>query len=179
LKALFFIFSALAAGDSRLFLLINKRCRCSVLDNVMPKVTHLGGAFFTLFTCLFLLFFDFRATRAAALEALIALSLSQAVVQLLKRKVCRRRPYLVFQNIPIDRPLFDFSFPSGHTTAGYALALAFSLNYPALFLPLVSLATLVGFSRTYLGFHYPLDVLMGAVVGGCTAFTVHHFAVFI
>ncbi|KUK11355.1 MAG: Phosphoesterase, PA-phosphatase related [Clostridia bacterium 41_269] len=174
MKKLYFLFSVLAAGDTRLFLIINRHCRCFILDAVMSKITHLGGAFFTLFICWFLIFFNIHMSRSAALEALLALCLSQTAVQILKRKIARLRPYLVFKNIHVQKPLLDFSFPSGHTTAGYVLAMSFSYNCPVLFYPLMGLASLIGFSRTYLGFHYPLDVVMGAVIGIGTSYVVHH-----
>lgn len=167
------LISVLSAGDTWLFQRIIQKCRCSLLDIAMSKLTHLGGAFFTIFVCLSLMVSDFRNMRMPAIHALMALSISQVLVQLLKRKIGRPRPYFIFSNIKVKKPLFDFSFPSGHSTAGYALAVMFSLDFPFLFLPLVTLATLIGFSRTYLGFHYPLDVAMGAVVGGGTAFTIH------
>jgi undecaprenyl-diphosphatase len=169
------LFSLISAGDAWLFQRINQRCRCALLDAAMSKLTHLGGAFCTTFICIFLITSNIKNLRVPGVQALIALSASQIVVQVLKRKVGRQRPYLIFRNIQVRKPLFDCSFPSGHTTAGYALATMFALDFPFLSFPLLTLATLVGFSRTYLGFHYPLDVFMGAVVGGGTAFTVHHY----
>ena len=169
------IISFLSAGDTWLFQRIVQKCRCALLDAAMSKLTHLGGAFFTVFVCLSLIITDFRQLRLPAVHAFLALAVSQVFVQLLKRKIGRPRPYFIFQNIKVKKPLFDCSFPSGHSTAGYALAVMFSLDFPFLSLPLVTLATLVGFSRTYLGFHYPLDVAMGAVVGGGTAYTIHHW----
>lgn len=169
------LISVLSAGDTWLFQRIIQKCRCAILDVAMSKVTHLGSAFFTIFLCMFLIASNFRNLRLPALQAFVALSLSQFLVQVLKRKIARPRPYFTFKNINVKRPLLDCSFPSGHTTAGYALAVMFALDFPFLSLPLFSLATLVGFSRTYLGFHYPLDVVMGAVVGGGTAYTVHHY----
>ena len=167
--------SLISAGDTWLFQRIVQKTRCALLDVAMSKVTHLGGAFFTIFLCISLMLSDFRNLRIPAIHAFIALSVSQIFVQVLKRITGRPRPYLIFKNIKVSKPLFDCSFPSGHTTAGYALAIMFSLDFPVLSLPLVGLATLIGFSRTYLGFHYPLDVAMGAFVGGGTAFTIHHW----
>ncbi len=169
------ILSCLSAGDTWMFQKICQKCKCTILDVTMSKVTHLGGAFFTVLICLSLILSNFKNLRMPGVHAFVALGMSQMFVQFLKRKIGRQRPYFKLPNIQVKKPLFDCSFPSGHTTAGYALAVMFSLDFPFLSLPLVTLATLIGFSRTYLGFHYPLDVAMGAVVGGGTAFTIHHW----
>ena len=140
----------------------------------MSKLTHLGGAFCTTFICIFLITSNIKFAGAWGTGTNCSFCQSNSGTSL-KKKVGRQRPYLIFTNIQVRKPLFDCSFPSGHTTAGYALATMFALDFPFLSFPLLTLATLVGFSRTYLGFHYPLDVFMGAVVGGGTAFTVHHY----
>jgi undecaprenyl-diphosphatase len=62
-----------------------------------------------------------------------------------------------------------FSFPSGHACASMAVALAYGLAFPALAVPLVALATIVGFSRVCLGVHYPGDVLIGQLIAAGTA----------
>jgi undecaprenyl-diphosphatase len=61
----------------------------------MPKITHIGGPFFTIFSCLFLIFFGKNDVKASAVEALTALVSSHLFVQLLKRKYTRPRPYMV------------------------------------------------------------------------------------
>jgi undecaprenyl-diphosphatase len=84
----------------------------------------------------------------------------------LKEVVDRERPYEV---IPAADPLLRWdvsaSFPSGHTATSVAGAviLAYLLGRGGLWLGL--LAAAVAFSRVYVGVHYPLDVLAGAIVG--------------
>ena len=92
---------------------------------------------------------------------------------LLKESVDRERPPLA--NPEVD-PLVDLpdspSFPSGHAATAFAAAAAVSSLHPRLRLPLYVLAALVALSRVYLGVHFWLDVIVGAVVGitiGCAA----------
>jgi undecaprenyl-diphosphatase len=59
----------------------------------------------------------------------------------------------------------SFSFPSNHASNIFALAAYFSYNYRRLALPCFVAAFLVGYSRIYLGAHYPMDVLAGAAWG--------------
>jgi undecaprenyl-diphosphatase len=59
----------------------------------------------------------------------------------------------------------DPSFPSGHTTVAFACATVLSYFAPKLAPVLFLLALAIGFSRIYVGVHYPLDVLGGAALG--------------
>jgi undecaprenyl-diphosphatase len=92
----------------------------------------------------------------------LALIVTSVLVVVVKRAVRRKRPALDIQaSVPPDR----FSFPSGHTAAAFAVAVAMTGTMPLLVPPLLVLAIIVGYGRMYLGVHYPLDVGAGAAVG--------------
>lgn len=89
-----------------------------------------------------------------------------AVNSLLKLAVQRERPPTVILD---PEPLMEVpttsSFPSGHASSSFACALVLARFAPRLTVPLFALAALIGFSRIYVGVHYPLDVLAGAALG--------------
>jgi len=62
------------------------------------------------------------------------------------------------------------SFPSEHTTIAFAIAMAVFLTYKKFGTILLVLAAIVGVSRIYVGIHYPLDILAGALVGLAMAY---------
>ncbi|MDO5548004.1 MAG: phosphatase PAP2 family protein [Eubacteriales bacterium] len=139
---------------------------CDFLDVVMPRITALGnkGAVWIGITFLLLLF---PKTRRAGVTAAIGLVLELLVCNLaLKPLVARTRPCDINTAVSllIARPR-DFSFPSGHTGASFAVVSALYFRQNRLWIPGLVLAVLIGFSRLYLYVHYPSDVLAGALIG--------------
>ena len=84
----------------------------------------------------------------------------------LREAIGRPRPWMRY---PLPHTLVpaprDPSFPSGHTTVAFACATVLSYFAPRLAPLLFLLALAIGFSRVYVGVHYPLDVLGGAALG--------------
>lgn len=106
---------------------------------------------------------------AAGLSFLLGLALNQLILLF----VHRMRPYdggVTHLLVPHSA---DFSFPSDHATATFAIAAAFLLHGMRRFgLGFLVAAALVTFSRVYVGTHYASDVLGGALTGVIAAFAV-------
>ena len=91
----------------------------------------------------------------------------------LKYIVKRPRPYITYPDINALDTEGSPSFPSGHTSAAFGLATSLSLHYPKWYVvvPSFAWAGLTGYSRMYLGVHYPSDVVAGMIIGlGWSAF---------
>lgn len=149
--------------DIKLFNLINDNLKTPFLDKVMPYFTNLGGAMATfciLVVFSFLYIFPLQKT-------LIALALTQIIVQFLKQHISRIRPYEALPDVNFDHnfALSDYSFPSGHSATIFCIATMASWGVPWLAPVFFGIALLVAISRIYLGLHFPSDVMVGSVIG--------------
>jgi membrane-associated phospholipid phosphatase len=97
--------------------------------------------------------------------------LNTATTTLLKNVVKRERPYNVYTGIFPNKIESDYSFPSGHTSSAFATATSLAITTKKWYVavPAFAWSASVGYSRIYLGQHYPSDVFMGAFVGTSSA----------
>ena len=144
------------------------------LDRAMSVISASGGAGLVWVT-LAIVASAMPRTRASAWRVLLTVALAYGMVDgVLKPLIGRPRPAIhatapARHLPPLPR---TSSFPSGHATATFGAAIAVSRMWPHTAPVWWSLAVLIGYSRIYLGHHYPLDVAGGALIGIALAFWV-------
>lgn len=112
-------------------------------------------------------------TRHVLISTGFAFLLGLALNQLILLFVHRMRPYDAGLTQLLIAPSGDYSFPSDHATASFAIAAGFLVHrfYRRGTIFLVA-AILIAFSRVYVGIHYASDVAGGAVTGAVAAMIV-------
>jgi PAP2 superfamily protein len=106
-------------------------------------------------------------------QVLIATGLDFVVLEGLKLSVNRERPGDRYPDLIFpSSPTHGKSFPSGHTSIAFNTAAELTIQYKKWYIavPAYLWAGSVGYSRMYLGKHYPSDVLGGAATGIGTAY---------
>jgi undecaprenyl-diphosphatase len=158
----------LDALDARIYLAVNEAPHAGALDSfawLLALVTT-GGWIWAIGT---LLAYLLRVERSwPALKRLLpSLVVTTWLIEYpIKAFFRRRRPFVrIVQALVIGKKPGSWSFPSGHTGASFASAWILGCVWPRRAPVFFSLAGLVGFSRIYVGAHYPGDVTSGALLG--------------
>ena len=162
--------------DGKLLLWLKEAFSHPVLDKIMISVSSLGnkGMIWIAIGVLFLFFGCRNKTwRSRGFLGLFSLAANFLVCNvILKPLIDRTRPYYVLGYDPLIPPVGDPSFPSGHTSASFAAATAIYAINKKWGVAAYIFAAVMGFSRLYLGVHFPTDVLAGAVVGTAAAMVI-------
>ena len=96
----------------------------------------------------------------------LAVLAADGVAALVKLAVGENRPT---EPDPLVTIPHSHSFPSGHTATAFAGATMMSFLVPRAAPAFYVLAAAIAYSRLYVGAHFPLDVVGGAVIGVATA----------
>jgi len=173
----------LTAVDRRILLAL--RNPADLADPIGPKwfeesmrdMTALGGVtVLTLVVIVASLILVFHRKRPQALVFLATMAATFASSEVLKHIYDRPRPDLV----PHGSYVYSASFPSGHSTLSAATYLTLATVIASLepergtkfliYAVTVLMVIGIGFSRIYLGVHWPSDVLAGWSLGAAWAF---------
>lgn len=168
--------------DYSLFLAINTLPHGFWLDLAGLIFSFLGGFGFVWYFITFSLYFAQKGKKdnRFLLTMILAGCLSLFLVSLvIKPLVGRERPMvtlhgqaIVVSNRYLPETVFDFidvldeyAFPSGHATMAFAAVYVLSRKRPRSRIWFYLLASVIAFTRVYLGKHFPLDVVAGGLLG--------------
>jgi undecaprenyl-diphosphatase len=177
--------------DRNLFRIINQNLYSDAMDFIMK---YLSERWFWLPLYLLLIIYIVYAFRIKALwiigAALLLVASSDAISsQVIKKSVQRYRPCREEVDLGFDVRLLpgagcsEYGFVSSHAANSFGLVVFFGLlfykqNKWWLWGGLIW-ASVISFSRIYLGQHYPLDIIGGALLGGALAFFWHKVLIMI
>ena len=155
--------------DKAVMIFFNKSITNSLFDFIMPIIT--SKDFLTVIGMLLIFYltvFCGKKGRITILVLVFAVGSSDAIcAQIIKPWVGRIRPsheFNEFINLLVSKG-GKWSFPSNHAANSFAFATVLSYFFEQKKVVLYTLAFIIAFSRVYVGVHYPLDIIFGAVVG--------------
>ena len=147
-----------------------------ILDHVLPWFTYLGSHFAFI---LFIILSWIITKQRKVLRYLIFLyAIQSAVIYSLKFLTQRQRPFLFLEMASKlskgPGEILDPSFPSAHAAFSFMMAILLANWFPRYRVIFFIVAAFIGWTRIYLGVHYPTDVIVGAVLGyGITKVFLH------
>jgi undecaprenyl-diphosphatase len=157
--------------DISLFRFFNGSLCNSVFDVLMPIITDLNKQRIVLvFVALILLWMLLRGNRRARIAVILLIVTivfsDQFSSSVIKYWFERPRPCHVLHNVHLLVSCGSgYSFPSSHAVNNFAGALILCFFFPRYKWWFFGFASIVAFSRVYVGAHYPSDIAGGAVIG--------------
>jgi undecaprenyl-diphosphatase len=154
--------------DTALFYWINGRGQNVFFDWFMPFITDLRNFTYVLLgLSLWVLWKERKAGVVFLVFVILTLSITDLISSdILKDWVGRVRPCHVLTGVhKLAGCNTSYSFPSSHAVNIFAAAFFLAPLSKRLALVVYAIAALVGYSRVYIGIHYPTDVIGGASIG--------------
>jgi undecaprenyl-diphosphatase len=148
-----------------------------VLDRVIPWVTHLGSH---VAVVVFIILSWILTKKRRVLRRLALLyGIQSGILYGLKFLIQRQRPlyFLEMASSKLSKgpgEILDPSFPSGHAVYAFMMATVLATWVPRYRVIFYIGAGFIGWTRIYLGVHFPTDVVVGSLLGyGITRLFIH------
>lgn len=155
--------------DQQLFYLVNHLPHTQLLNTLALMLSGIGTAGIVWFILgIWLILREEKKDHWFFAPLLLAGAGTGIIVNLLlKPLIARVRPTIELGAIIMGEQSLDYSFPSGHATIAFAMAVVLTKKEPKWRWILFMLATAISLSRIFLGKHFPLDVMAGGILGWC------------
>ena len=152
--------------DVRLFYLLNNGFINPFFDLIMPLAGVLASGEFLALVGMVLFVSRRKEYKTAGLLLLAGLTLSYNITFILKYLAARPRPYMFLAGVHLLAESDGPSMPSGHAVMAFMAATVIAPAVKKYVAAIVfAIAAIAAFSRIYMGVHFPLDVLAGAIIG--------------
>ncbi|HDX9707983.1 TPA: undecaprenyl-diphosphatase [Bacillus thuringiensis] len=152
--------------DLKGFRYINTHVKQSIfMDYLMIFFAEYAQYIFIILFIVLWLIKNFQG-RVYVIQAVIACFFAFSLNRIIEIFFYRERPFVSHLEIhQLVEHTANASFPSNHATSSFAIAVTIFLYNKRVGALFLVLAFLISFSRVWIGVHYPLDVLIGAVLG--------------
>ncbi|MDF2058597.1 undecaprenyl-diphosphatase [Priestia megaterium] len=157
--------------DDKGFRTINQLAgRYSVLDMLMILISKKVRYIF-MFVLIFMWFRN-DSQKKLTLNAVISAVFTLFIHTLMKCFYFKPRPFIKRRVGILIPSKMDSSFSSKHTLLTFAVSTSIFLHKRIVGLVMWGLSMLTGFSRVWVGHHYPSDIVRSAFVGSLTSIAV-------
>jgi undecaprenyl-diphosphatase len=167
----------LAQWDYQVFQLINSLAGKLTYLNPLMRLLSEDGEYLFYAGVIVYWFTRIYENRRMVFEALFSACVAFSISGLIGLFYYRDRPFVVYQVLQMIKHAANASFPSDHAIGAFVIATSIYLFKKKHGYAWLSLATMIAFSRVWNGVHYPLDVIVGALIGIFCSLVVHKFLV--